>query len=395
MVVKPCHNGIEVWIKRFGFFDRGFQQLACADLFAAYQFTKANAVKCAVFFNPEVTGYLSTRPDPTYGSQLQNFGLAGHASEHTLDLSYQTRNVSLEDDEFAQLRTPFYRFETFGYGPLHPDTQTSPRVAPQMTGLGLLEAIPAADILANADPDDADGNGISGRANIVWSREFDMAMLGRFGHKAAVATIRQQSAAALATDIGLSSPLYPAAWGDCTDAQPTCQNAPHGDGDVRVFEVDNIALDLMVFYSRNLAVPARRDLHDPTVLQGRALFTDLGCSSCHIPAFVTHRLTDRPEHSFQLIWPYSDMLLHDMGDGLADGLPEGRASGREWRTAPLWGVGLAKQVDARVGFLHDGRARTLLEAILWHGGEAQPMRDAVVTLSKDDRTALIYFLESL
>lgn len=343
----------------------------------------------------EIAGYLASQPDPNYGSQLQNFGLAGHAAEFALNLTYETITVPLNDGEIAYLRAPTYGIDAPGYGPLHANTRASPRVAPQMIGLGLLEAIPAADILANADPDDRDGDGISGRANIVWSREFDTPMLGRFGHKASLPTIRQQSAAALSMDVGLSSPLYPEPWGDCTETQTDCRTAPHGDEDVRVFEVDDIALDMMVFYARNLAVPARRNSQDPQVLHGRRLFHDLGCSSCHTPAFVTHRLSDRPEQGFQLIWPYSDMLLHDMGEGLADGVPEARASGREWRTPPLWGIGLAQQVDARVGFLHDGRARTLLEAILWHDGEARPMRDAVVNLAKDDRAALIRFLESL
>jgi CxxC motif-containing protein (DUF1111 family) len=343
----------------------------------------------------EFSGYLATRPDPTYGGQLQNFGLAGHAAEYDLQLTYQEITVPLSQGEVAQLRAPTYNIDMLGYGALYPDTQFSARVAPQMIGLGLLEAIPAADILAHADPDDTDGDGISGRANLVWSREFEMPMLGRFGHKAGAPTIRQQSAAALANDIGLSSPLYPSPWGDCTAAQQKCQSAPHGDGDARVFEVDDIALDLFVFYSRNLAVPERRNLSDPAVQRGRSVFRDLGCSSCHTPAFVTHRLTDRPEQGFQLIWPYSDMLLHDMGDGLADGMSEARATGREWRTAPLWGIGLAQQVDARVGFLHDGRARSLLEAVLWHDGEARPMRDAVIDLPQNDRAALIKFLESL
>jgi CxxC motif-containing protein (DUF1111 family) len=154
-------------------------------------------------------------------------------------------------------------------------------------------------------------------------------------------------------------------------------------------------MDLVTFYSQNLGVPARRNLDDPQVLRGKQVFYDSGCSSCHTPKFVTHRLADRPEHSFQLIWPYSDLLLHDMGEGLADNRPEARATGREWRTPPLWGIGLTQQVSDQAGYLHDGRARTLLEAVLWHGGEAQPSRDTVVELAPDDRAALIRFLESL
>lgn len=271
----------------------------------------------------------------------------------------------------------------------------SPRVAPQMIGLGLLEAIPAEDILAGADPDDADGDGVSGRANIVWSIEYDQPMLGRFGHKAGTPTVRHQSAAAFAGDIGISSRLFPDGWGECTVMQTACRTAPHGDQDDRGTEIDAEGLDLVTFYSRNLGVPARRNVGDPQVLAGKEIFYSIGCTSCHTPNYVTHRLEDQSEQSFQLIWPYTDLLLHDMGTGLADNRPEARATGQEWRTPPLWGIGLTEQVSGHTYFLHDGRARSLLEAILWHGGEAEPQRDTVVEMDTADRDALIKFLESL
>jgi CxxC motif-containing protein (DUF1111 family) len=259
----------------------------------------------------------------------------------------------------------------------------------------LLDAIHAEDILKIADPDDADGDGISGRPNITWSAEYQRPMLGRFGLKAGAPTLRQQSAAAFAADIGISTPLFEAGHGDCTAAQVDCINSPHGDGDVRVFEVDEIGLDLVTFYSANLAVPARRNVDDPEVLRGKVVFHTTGCASCHTPSFVTHRLKDQPAQSFQLIWPYTDMLLHDMGPDLADNRPEGRATGQEWRTPPLWGIGLTGQVSGHTQFLHDGRARNILEAILWHGGEAQSARDTVVSMPPADRAALIRFIESL
>lgn len=259
----------------------------------------------------------------------------------------------------------------------------------------MIEAIPASDILALADPDDADGDGISGRANVVWSGEFDRPMLGRFGWKAGKPTVRSQSAGAFSGDMGLSSSLHPDPWGDCTEAQTDCRAALHGDGDARGFEVDDAELDLVTFYSRNLAVPARPDAGDAQVLRGKQVFFDLGCASCHTPRFVTHRLKNQPEQSFQLVAPYSDFLLHDMGEGLADHMPEARATGREWRTPPLWGIGKTERVSGHTQFLHDGRARNLLEAILWHGGEAQPARDAVAGLPADARADLIHFLESL
>lgn len=344
---------------------------------------------------PDIEGYLPTRPDPIYGAQLQDFGIAGQVAEVRLRVEYREIEIALQGGEVVHLREPVYVLDDLGYGPLHPAAMLSPRVAPQMIGLGLLEAIPAADIIVNADPDDADNDGISGRPNIVWSEEFDMPMLGRFGLKAGSATIREQSAKAFLGDIGISSPLFPSPWGDCTVAQSNCVEALHGDQDERGHEIGTEGLDLVTFYSRNLGVPARRDVDDPTVLRGKSVFHMIGCGSCHKPAFVTHRLNDRPEQSFQLIWPYTDLLLHDMGPGLADNRPESRATGTEWRTPPLWGIGLTHRVSGHTNFLHDGRARSLLEAILWHGGEAQAHRDAVVALEPEDRVALIAFLESL
>ncbi|OSP56022.1 thiol oxidoreductase [Pseudoruegeria sp. SK021] len=344
----------------------------------------------------EITDFIATVPDPTYGGQLQDFGTPGHLAEYRLDITYEDIEVPLSEGETVVLRSPTYRAADLGYGPLHPEAMLSPRVAPQMIGLGLLEAIPEADILALADPDDADGDGISGRANWVWSVEFDRPMLGRFGLKAGAPTVRQQSAAAFSGDIGISTPLFPDPWGECTPQEAACRSARHGDDSAQNgFEVDDNALDLVTFYSRNLAVPARRDADDPQVLRGKEVFYTAGCAACHTPKFVTNRLQDQPEQSFQLIWPYSDLLLHDMGEGLADHRPEARATGTEWRTAPLWGIGLTEQVSGHSTFLHDGRARSLLEAILWHGGEAQPARDAVAQMPKTDRDALIRYLESL
>jgi CxxC motif-containing protein (DUF1111 family) len=343
----------------------------------------------------EITDYIATLPDPAYGTQLQDFAIQRHAAEYRLGITYEEERVVLADGSEVSLRHPTYTADNLGYGPLHPDAMLSPRVAPQMIGLGLLEAIPAADILSAADPDDLDGDGISGRPNVLWSYEFDQPMLGRFGLKAGSPTIRQQSAEAFRGDIGISSPLFPSGAGECTAAQPACQTAPHGDGDDRITEIDDVGLDLVTFYSRNLAVPARRNLDDPAVLRGKQVFYETGCTACHTPSFVTHRLEDRPEQSFQLIWPYSDMLLHDMGPALADNRPEARATGLEWRTPPLWGIGLTEQVSGHSYFLHDGRARSLLEAILWHGGEAQSHRDAVIEMNTSDRNALITFLESL
>ncbi|MEH7828040.1 di-heme oxidoredictase family protein [Gemmobacter denitrificans] len=347
--------------------------------------------------SPEgIADWLATRPDPNFGGQLQDFSAPGHRPEGRMAISYAEEPVTLSDRLQVYLRRPTYAVADAA-APLHPDIQLSPRVAPQMIGLGLLEAIPAADILAHADPDDGDGDGISGRPNIVPSIEFGVPMLGRFGHKAGNPTVKEQSAGAFSGDMGLSNPLHPSPAGECTPAQTQCQTAIHGQepGIRDGLEVDGQSLDLVTFYSRNLAVPERRKTDDPQVLRGKAVFHQAQCATCHVPKFVTHRLKDQPEQSFQLIWPYTDLLLHDMGEGLADHRPEGRATGQEWRTAPLWGIGLTAQVSGHSQFLHDGRARSLLEAVLWHGGEAQSARDAVVALPTADREALIAFLESL
>lgn len=345
----------------------------------------------------EIEDWLATQPEPVYGGQLQDLAAPGHAAEGRMEVSYTETPVTLADGTVVSLRAPAYAVSNPGYGALAADVQLSPRVAPQMIGLGLLEAIPAADILALADPDDADGDGISGRPSIVPSVEFGVPMLGRFGLKGGAPTVREQSAGAFSGDMGLSTPLHPDPWGDCTPSEAACRSAVHGQepGVRDGLEVDKASLDLVTFYARNLAVPERRNADDPQVLRGKEVFYTLCCTGCHQPKFVTHRLTGQPEQSFQLIWPYTDLLLHDMGPGLADNRPEGRAAGSEWKTPPLWGIGLTAQVSGHSYFLHDGRARSLLEAVLWHGGEAQAARDGVVALPAEDRAALIAFLESL
>ena len=266
-----------------------------------------------------------------------------------------------------------------------------------MIGLGLVEQIHPADILAHADPDDGDGDGISGKAITVLRRG------DRGSWRSAVsagrrrrASIRQQSADAFAGDIGISTPEVPRHWRRLHRGADECLAMPNGVqarlGDV---EAPPPVLDLVTFYAQNLAVPARRKPDDAQVLAGKKLFYESGCASCHTPKFVTRRDAPDKAQAFQLIWPYSDFLLHDMGDGLADGQQVGDATGTEWRTPPLWGIGLTKTVNGHTFFLHDGRARNLTEAILWHGGEAQGARDRFADLGAADRDALIRFLESL
>ena len=333
--------------------------------------------------------------EPTYGGQLQNFSVQGVSAEGEMVIAYQETPVVLTGGEEVSLRVPSYGVTNLHYGPFHPDTMMSPRVAPPIIGMGLLEAIPEADILTGADPDDRDGDGISGRPNRVWSDEHGKVMLGKFGWKAGQPTVTQQAASAFRGDIGISTPLYPRPYGDCTPVQRGCRTALHGAAAPARAEASAQMFDLLVFYSRNLGVPARRNIDDAQVLEGKRLFYEANCTGCHRPKFVTQRDSIGKEQSFQLIWPYSDLLLHDMGEGLADGRPEGEATGREWRTPPLWGIGLTETVNGHTLFLHDGRARNLLEAILWHAGEAEAARQRVVNMTREERAALLAFLHSL
>ena len=335
-------------------------------------------------------------PEPVYGTQLQDFAIAGHKAEGQMHITYKALKVELADGERVALRKPVYRIESPGYGPLHSEVELSPRIAPQMIGLGLLEAIDEEDILQQADPDDQDRDGISGRANQVWSAEHGRVMLGRFGHKAGAPSVNEQSQGAFHGDLGISVPLHPSGSGECTEKQKACREAPDGNSpQYENLEAESRVTDLVVFYARNLAVPARRRHDSEPVLAGKKLFYQIGCIGCHTPKYRTLKEGVAPEQADQLIWPYTDLLLHDMGEGLADNRPEGVANGREWRTPPLWGIGLTPEVNGHSYYLHDGRARNLLEAILWHGGEAQAARDAVAAMPKQDREYLLRFIESL
>jgi CxxC motif-containing protein (DUF1111 family) len=335
-------------------------------------------------------------PDPIYGGQLQDFAIQGFAAEGKLKIDYQERKVKLAGGETVSLRAPSYSLTNLAYGPIGPDIMISPRVAPPMIGLGLLEAVPEEQILANADPDDANKDGIAGKPNRVWSREHQKLMLGRFGWKAGIPTIAQQAAEAFNGDIGVASTMMPFPSGDCTEKEKACLDAPNGNSPkYQNVEVGDELFKLVAFYSRNLAVPARRKPDDAQVLKGKEIFYRIGCASCHKPKFVTGEVPDQLHLSHQSIWPYTDMLLHDMGKGLADNRPEGAATGNEWRTPPLWGVGLTETVSEHTLLLHDGRARNVTEAILWHGGEAEAARDRFAELSKADRDALLAFVNSL
>ena len=328
-------------------------------------------------------------PEPTYGDQLNNLAVHGVPPEGTVLVRYEEVTGTFADGEPYSLRKPTYTFTGLNYGPMHPDTLASPRVAPAMVGLGLLEAVPEQTLMELADPDDDDGDGISGRPNRVWDKRRQRTVVGRFGWKANQPTVAQQVAGAFLGDIGITSPLFPD--DNCPPTALACRQARNGGSP----ELSESLFGQVVFYSRTLAVPARRNPQQPAVRRGRQLFDAAQCGACHMPTLRTGTVPGLPDLSQQVIHPYTDLLLHDMGAALADGRPDFEATGSEWRTPPLWGIGLVETVNRHTYFLHDGRARNLAEAILWHGGEAEASKEFFRSLPTADREALLQFLRSL
>ena len=341
---------------------------------------------------PGANAHGGPKPHPAYGDQLNEFGVPGVPGEGVGYLVYEEHTETLADGMRVALRKPAVRFKELAYGPLGDDIMVSPRIGPAVYGLGLLEAIADDTLLALQDqPKPA---GIRGRVNLVWDAVGQREAIGRFGAKANVATLEEQVTNAFVGDLGITTPLSPEE--NCSAAQAACRQAPSGRAsEAEATELSRADFAATVFYHRMLAVPARRDVNDAQVLRGEKLFRQAHCASCHIPELRTRKDAILPWLSDQAIQPYTDLLLHDMGEALADGRPDFRAAGREWRTPPLWGVGLAKTANPDAGFLHDGRARTLLEAVMWHGGEAEPAREAVREMTAEDREALLRFLESL
>jgi len=335
-------------------------------------------------------------PEPVYGDQFNNAAVQGVKPEGSVVIRHTPVRGRFADGTKYTLQKPAYSFGDLGYGPMHPQVMVGPRIAPQLIGVGLLEAIPEADILDNAARQAAAPGPVKGQPNRVWDAFAEREMLGRFGWKANVATIAHQSAGAFRGDMGITSSKMPDE--GCTTTQTDCLKAPrgaHGDGP----EIDDKTLAQVVFYQATLAPPARRNPQDAQTVRGQQLFAQAQCAACHRPSYMTAAgpfpaLTST-SLSGQRIWPYTDLLLHDMGDGLADGRPDFQASGRQWKTPPLWGIGLIKDVNSHERLLHDGRARGVLEAILWHGGEAEASRQQVLKMNKAERAALVKFVESL
>jgi CxxC motif-containing protein (DUF1111 family) len=327
-------------------------------------------------------GRHASEGDPVYGAQLRRIGVAVPAPGQ-FAVQWTESGGHYRSGEPYLRRRPIVSVSHLSYGALDRQTRMSLRVPPAVFGLGLLEAVPEQDVLARADPDDADRDGVSGRAQWVRDPSSGRTVLGRFGWKASRSSLAAQAAAALLNDLGVTSPLFP------VPVQPRGH-----DGDAQHPEIGDSDLASVVLYLRALAVPARRRAMEPVVREGEALFTSIGCAACHRPRLETGP-ADWPELANQTIGAYTDLLLHDLGPDLADEVEEGVASGREWRTPPLWGLGLLQTVNGAVGLLHDGRARSAEEAILWHGGEAEAVRQRFIALPRTGREALLQFLDSL
>ena len=328
-------------------------------------------------------------PHPAYGDQISERAILHVEPEGRAEISYTELPSTYGDGEKFSLRQPHYAISDLEYGDLGKNIMISPRVAPAMIGLGLLQEVPDETLLALADPDDADGDGISGRTNEVWDSLAGKKSLGRFGWKANQPNLRQQNAGAAVGDIGIATSM--ADGQNCTAAQPDCVKAINGGAP----EMGDEFLDKLTLYTMTIAVPAQRKPHDPAIRQGEELFRAMGCASCHMPTLQTKSVKDFPELENQTFHPFTDLLLHDMGEGLADNRPDFEATGQEWRTPPLWGLGLIPVINKHDLLLHDGRARGAAEAILWHGGEAGKSREAFRNAAKPERDALIAFLNSL
>lgn len=350
-------------------------------------------------------------PHPVYGDQIQSQSISlAHQLRHSqktgvlqhdvapeayIHINWQEKIFTYPDQHKVTLRSPELDFQYLGYGDIgsvKEGTVFSLRVAPMIHGAGLISLISDQDILALSDENDRNQDGVSGRPNKVWNVETQSTELGRFGLKSNKPTLDMIVAGAFANDIGISNPLEPQQ--PCSPLQPSCSKIPDGN-DEAGFELPAELLQLVVNFNRNLAPVKRRYPNNKNVLAGRELFYQSGCQQCHNPSFTTQESTEFPHLSEQVIWPYSDFLLHDMGPELADGRPDFLATGNEWRTPPLWGIGLLSQVNGMSTLLHDGRARTVEEAILWHSGEAEMAKNRFINLEKQDRDNLVQFVNSL
>lgn len=326
-----------------------------------------------------------------YGGQFNPQGVQGVPGEGDAMVNFEVITGSFSDGEKFELKKPKYSFINLAFGAFNKNTIFSPRVGPQMIGLGLIENINESEIVKNADPDDLNKDGISGRVNTVYSLVQQKYVLGRFGWKAGQPSLLEQNAAAFHGDIGITSYLHPEE--ECPLVQIDCAAKRTQE------DISEVLLGQVTLYTQLLAVPVRRDVNSPNVIRGKEIFNQMNCQGCHTASYVTGKNSPFDVLNNQTIYPYSDFLLHDMGDSLADDIGnyknEEDAGTREWRTPPLWGIGLFKVVNGHTRYMHDGRARSVSEAILWHDGEGAGAKAKFLKLSINDRNDLLTFLNSL
>ncbi len=333
---------------------------------------------------PGVDEHGGPNPVQGFGGQLQTRSIAGAQAEGDVQISYSTITGVYADGKPYSLRQPIYTIIN-PYTNLPVAVMLSPRVAPPVFGLGLLEAIPDCRLLELADEFDSDQDGISGKVNWVYDVLSNSKKIGKFGWKCGQPSILQQSAGAYNEDMGITNYIF--------SKESSYGQAQHQQSNQ--VDLSDSLLHAAAFYMQTLGVPARRNIDNTEVQRGKVIFNNLKCNACHVASQNTKVDVTFPSRSNQKIFPYTDMLLHDMGAGLADNRPEYLANGNEWRTPALWGIGLTFKVNGHQNFLHDGRARNLSEAILWHGGEAENSKNSFIKLAEVDRNALIKFLESL
>jgi CxxC motif-containing protein (DUF1111 family) len=338
---------------------------------------------------PGVSSIGGPVPDPIYGGQLNQKSILGVDHEGDIEVNFEYTQGNYPDGTPYELRKPIYSIVNWMYGEPSSPPLMSPRIGQQMIGLGLLEAIDESTLLSFEDLSDSDGNGVSGKLNYVWDFATSTTKPGKFGWKANQPNLRQQVAGAFVGDLGITSSLFPDE--NCTSAQMDCQNQPTGGTP----EIEDENLDKVVLYASNLSVPIQRDYDDKNVITGRRLFGQIGCTDCHKSKIVTGTHPTFSHLSNQTIYPFTDLLLHDMGEELSDNRPDFLADGNEWRTPPLWGIGLFQTVNDHTYYLHDGRARNLEEAVLWHGGEATQSLELFKQLTAYERSQVIQFLNSL
>ncbi len=339
--------------------------------------------------------YIKNIDDDTYGGQISEFSVKDVLKEADIIIDYKYSLEMYEDGRVVELRRPIIKIDNLNYGEFNESTTFSARIAQPMIGLGLIEHISEQSLLMNEDIDDTNKDGVSGKANKVWDIQKEKSAIGRFGWKAAQPSVYQQTADAFYHDMGLSNKLYSNPF-NCTSKQEECTKAISGNSEeYDDLEVSSDQLDLVTFYSSQLGVPARRSINAENVKKGKEIFFALNCNSCHVESFTTGDSGSHANLNNQIIYPYSDFLLHDMGESLSDGVSEFLAQGSEWRTPPLWGIGLTNVVSDEYGYLHDGRARTIEEAILWHGGEAKEIIQNYKKLKKIEVNQLLSFINSL